>query len=53
MRKILLIVLVLLFSIIFTSCKDKNENNKGYDGKVFDISTTALIQAIRILMKDW
>lgn len=38
MKKILLIVLVLLFSIVFTSCKDKEQDNKGYDGKVFDIS---------------
>ena len=38
MKKILLIVLVLLFSIVFTSCKDKEQDNKGYDGRVFDIS---------------
>ena len=38
MKKILLIVLVLLSSIVFTSCKDKEQDNKGYDGKVFDIS---------------
>ena len=40
MKKILFIIFILLFSITIVSCKDKGNDNKGYDGKVFDISAS-------------